>query len=475
MTAPLWTLGAAALGRAYRHGELSPTEVLQAHLQRLEMVHPQVNAMAWVDAEGAQAAAEASATRWRQGRPLSALDGIPITVKDNIPVAGLPCRWGSRVYEDHVPSRDESPVVRLRAAGAVIMGKTAVPEFTLHGYTVSPLTGITRNPWDPALTPGGSSGGAVAALAAGIGALAIGTDGGGSIRRPSGFTGLYGFKPGLGTVPRADGLPELLPEMEVIGPIARSATDLALAMEVIGGEQLGDWHTSAAPAPLRIGCWRHIAGSPVDADVLAHLDAAADRLRALGHVVDTVEAPVEVQTFNRQAWPVISSNGLAKVLCDRPDAGALLGPDLAAMLARGQALSDQDLFDARAVVAQLRAALDGVWRHYDLILSPTSACLPWPADQSHPGEIAGQSVDGRGHAVFTAFANALGLPAIALPAGLAGRLPVGVQLVAPSGGDATLVALALQWEGAAQATCDALFSPAVSEFWPLSPAWSQSC
>lgn len=458
--APLWQLDACALGAVYRAGALTPLAVLDAHLERLNMVQPAINAMAWVDAEGARHAASASTERWRQGRPLSALDGVPVTVKDNIPLAGLPCRWGSRLWQDHRPAVDESPVARLRAAGAVFLGKTAVPEFTLQGYTDSPLTGVTRNPWDPALTPGGSSGGAVAALAAGVGVLALGTDGGGSIRRPAGHTGLYGFKPGWNVVPREHGLPEVLPGMEVIGPMVRHARDLPLAMAVIGGTAPGAWPAAeAAPRPRRVAYWRHIAGSPVDAHVLARGDAAAQQLRALGHTVDVTDAPADIQAFNQQAWPVISTTGLAHVLRDAPHAADELSPALAALWASGQAWRATDLFEAQAVVRRLARALAKVFSAHDLVLTPCSAALPWPADESHPPVIDAQPVDGRGHAVFTAFVNATGLPALALPAGRAGHLPVGVQLVAPAGGDALLLALGLQWEQAGGSTTE----------WPLWP------
>lgn len=442
---PLWQLDAHALGQAYASGMATPVQAAQAHLERLAQVQPALRAMAWVDAEGALRAAAASSARWRVGAPLSALDGVPITVKDNIPVAGMPCRWGSRLFADHVPLWDETPVARLRAAGAVILGKTAVPEFTLQGYTRSPLTGTTGNPWDSTLTPGGSSGGAVAALAAGVGTLAVGTDGGGSIRRPAGFTGLFGFKPGLGVVPRHDGLPEVLPDMEVIGPIARSAGDLVLAMGVMAAGPSWAAQARAAQPGLRIAYWRDIAGSPVDPQVLQACDAAAQRWRALGHAVTPVSAPVQVRDFNQHAWPVISTTGLAHVLRDRPNLEQLT-PALADMLAAGRAWHATDLFEAQARVRALMRALDGVFGTCDLLMTPTSAAMPWPAGQASPATIAGQAVDARGHAVFTAFANAAGLPAIAVPAGWAGHLPVGLQLVGPKGSDARLLALAALWE-----------------------------
>src|SRR4029079_1523772 len=157
----------------------------EATLARIEDVNPHLNAIVTLDLAGARAAADASTRRWRNGEPLGPLDGVPVTIKDSIWVRGLRTTWGSSLYADFIPDSDEAPVARLREAGAVILGKTNVPQFTLQGYTDNCLFGPTRNPWDLALTPGGSSGGAVAAVASGMGPLALGTDGGGSIRRPS--------------------------------------------------------------------------------------------------------------------------------------------------------------------------------------------------------------------------------------------------------------------------------------------------
>jgi aspartyl-tRNA(Asn)/glutamyl-tRNA(Gln) amidotransferase subunit A len=243
----LWSLSATELGRAYDRRELSPVEVLDAVLARCEAVNPRLNAIVTFDVEGARQAARASEARWHMGQALGQLDGVPLTVKDNIPVRGLRTTWGSRLLADYVPAEDELPVARLRAQGAVIIGKTNVPEFTLQGYTHNALFGTTGNPWDPRLTPGGSSGGAVAAVAAGLGPLAIGTDGGGSIRRPAGHAGLVGLKPSMGRVARANGLPAILHDFEVVGPMARTTADAALLFSAIAGPDPRDRSSLAFP------------------------------------------------------------------------------------------------------------------------------------------------------------------------------------------------------------------------------------
>ena len=456
-----WKLSAGELGAAFAAGSLTPERVLDETLARLAVVQPQVNALVAMDQEGARNAARASGLRWQRGLALSPLDGVVVTVKDNIPVAGLPCRWGSRLYENFMPTVDESPVARLRAAGAVILGKTNVPEFTLQGYTDNALHGATRNPWDLALTPGGSSGGAVAAVACGIGPLALATDGGGSIRRPASHTGVVGFKPSWGAVPRSEGLPEILPGIEVIGPIARTVGDLLLAMEVIGvADGLGSRSGYAAeaarlsqpaqsvhPAPLRIACWRAIGNGPVDEEILASTDAAAQALRELGHTVTEEAAPACIEAFNTGAWPVISSTGLAAVLGGADGNEAALTLSVLALLQRGRALRATDLFAAQRQVRELSADMDRLFRRFDVVLTPAAAALPWPAHDTHPPMIAGTAVDARGHAVFTAFANAAGLPGLALP-GMPSRsgLPIGFQLIGPRGADALLLALGLHYE-----------------------------
>ena len=437
-----WRLDAGELTQAYANGAVTPVAALQSVLARLDEVNPGINAVITRDDAAAMTAAQASAARWSRGEPLSELDGVPISVKDNISVRGLPCRWGSRLFADHVPDLDETPVRRLRDAGAMIFAKTNVPEFTLQGFTANPLFGITRNPWNTSLTPGGSSGGAVAAVAAGIGPLALATDGGGSIRRPAAYTGLVGYKPSWDAVPRACGLPDMLPGLEVIGPIARNVADMLRILRVISPSLSSELSFEAAPRNLRILHWRSIAGSPVDPAISRQVDEVADRLRSLGHAVIAGEAPGSVQRLNRDAWPVLSASGLAHVVGERDTAG--MTPAMADLLAFGRNLRAVDLFEAQRLVRLLRADMADLFSHCDLILTPSCAAMPWPAEQAYPSSIAGQAVDGRGHAVFTAFVNAAGLPAINLPAEPA-RLPIGFQLIGAPAADRLVCAIGRQF------------------------------
>src|SRR3954464_9546762 len=240
-------LPARSLAGFFARRALSPVEALEAILARIARLNPRLNAIVALDEAGARAAARASEARWQAGTPLSPLDGVALTVKDNIAVAGLPCAWGSPIFRDFVPERDELPVARARAAGMVVLGKTNVPEFTLQGYTDNTVYGVTRNPWNLALTPGGSSGGAVAAVASGLGPLALGTDGGGSIRRPASHAGLVGLKPSIGRGPRCDGLTARLLALEPQGPMARTTAALVAVLALLSPPDARDPASRAMP------------------------------------------------------------------------------------------------------------------------------------------------------------------------------------------------------------------------------------
>jgi aspartyl-tRNA(Asn)/glutamyl-tRNA(Gln) amidotransferase subunit A len=442
----LWQLSASELAAAYRAGMTTPDAVLQAVLGRIEDVNPRLNAIITLDIPGAREAANASSARWRAGQPLGPLDGVPVTVKDNILVKGLRATWGSRLYADYVPDKDEEPVARLRDAGAVILGKTNVPEFTLHGTTDNRLFGPTGNPWNPALTPGGSSGGAVAAVASGIGPLALCTDGGGSIRRPAAHTGLVGFKPSRGMVPRANGFPAILHDFEVAGPIARNVDDIILAMNAIAGESWRQPDTSSAEKPLRILYVPTFSGAPVDSDIAGAVADVAAELQRQGHDVEQDEnfdlaAPIA------DIWPVISQTGLAWLLSQFDNAENKISPALAEMARNGQKYSAADYLNALDTIKHVDRDFDALFASFDLLLTPATAAMPWAATETHPTTIAGQPVGPRGHAVFTPFANALGLPAISLPCkSWPQHMPIGFQLCAAHDRDAALLAFARDHE-----------------------------
>ncbi|HWV51494.1 amidase [Pseudorhodoplanes sp.] len=436
--AELWALSAAELASAYREGRATPADVLAAILARIERVNPSVNAVVTLDQEGAAKQARASTERFRNGAPLGPLDGIPLTVKDNILVAGLRATWGSRLYAEYVPEADEPPIDRLRAGGAIILGKTNVPEFTLQGYTDNALFGPTRNPYDLALTPGGSSGGAVAAVATGMGPIAIGTDGGGSIRRPAAHTGLVGFKPSRDMVPRGKGFPAILHDLEVIGPIARNVGDILLAMDVIGGP---DWRPRAPDArAARILYIPTFSGAPVDPVIAAAVAEAAVSLAQRGHSVETAH-DFDLAAPIADIWPVISETGAAWLMSLHGDRDDMIGPALAEMARNGRSYSAADYLAALDTIKAVARDFDSLFQRFDYLLTPAAAAMPWPATEVYPPTIDGQRVGPRGHAIFTPFVNALGLPALSMPAGQsADGLPIGLQLVAARGRDAELLA-----------------------------------
>jgi aspartyl-tRNA(Asn)/glutamyl-tRNA(Gln) amidotransferase subunit A len=435
--APLWTLTAAELVQAYAERAATPSDALDAILARHDVINPRINAVIALDRDGARAAAANSTARWRRDASLSALDGVPITIKDNIHVAGLPTTWGSRFYADCVPTRDETPVARLRDAGSVILGKTNVPEFTVQGITDNALFGATRNPWNLRLTPGGSSGGAAAAVAAGIGPLALCTDGGGSIRRPAGHTGLVGFKPSRAVVPRAHGLPAILNDFEVAGPIGRSVGDVRTMLAVIAGDRLP---AQALPQrSLRIAYIPTFATAPVDPNIARSVAAVAERFAGLGHGVERLDHFALAEPINA-VWPVVSETGVAWLMDQHAGRDAEIGPGVAGMAQRGRLHTARDYLNMLQIVAVVAQDFATLFTRFDLLLLPTAAAQPWLIGISHPETIDGKPVGPRGHAVFTAFANALGLPAISVPGPVADDgMPIGIQLCGAPGADALVL------------------------------------
>lgn len=476
MQEELWRLGAAELARRYREGSLTPLAVAQACLARLEAVNPKVNAVVARRDDAFMQEAQASTARHARGEPLSVLDGIPLTVKDSLFTRDLPTTWGTAALRSHRSAHDELAVVRARAGGALLLGKTNVPEFALEGYTGNPLFGVTRNPWDPALTPGGSSGGAVAAVACGIGPLAIGQDGGGSIRRPASHAGVVGLKPSLSAVPREHALPSLLLDFEVIGPLARTVADARMLFEVMHGADAMDRSSLAAAyaqgchagldpasmvarpdgsriksgmtAPLRVLYVEQLNGNPLDPQVAASVGQAVQHLAALGHRVEQGPLPLDLD-FYAEAWPQIGQIGLARMFQADPEWEAQASPKYREMAALGRTLPAARLWDILERVKQLRRDSVALFDAVDVIVMPSAAALPWPAEEVFPTQIDGRQVGPRGHAVYTGWVNAAGLPALALPCAPSREgLPVGMQLVGPYGSDLQLLELGAAFEAA---------------------------
>lgn len=424
---------ACALIDGFRSGASDPVTVMRQHLAAIDRLNPALNAFT-ARASDAMASAEASRVRWAKGTPLGPLDGLPVIIKDNLVCAGLPAAWGNGELAARVPMADEHPVAALRQAGAIVLGKGNTPEFAVEGYTGNATFGTTGNPFDPSLTPGGSSGGVVAAVASGMAVAGLGTDGGGSIRRPAGYTGLWGLKPGIGAVRRGGGLPQVLLDFETVGPICRSARDLSLFQGVLQALP----RTRARP--LTILAVSHIKDAPCDPGILECFARTADRLRALGHAVTQSPLPLDLDPLG-EVWTDMAEIGLAHLAQSDPAVMTAAADKYKDMAARGATRSAVDLYEALTRVFALREAVRGLWG-YDAVLMPTAAAPPWAATQAYPETIAGRPVGPRGHAVYTGWINAAGLPALAFPAGPDSGLPVGMQLVGDHGSEAVLLSVA---------------------------------
>ena len=437
MSTEIIYMTATELVARYGDGSLTPVEVTQAALDRLDQIEPKINAFQYVDHESALAAARASETRWQSGGPQGALDGVPVTVKDLIPLKGWPLRNGSATTDETPCDFDAPSVARLREAGAVFLGKTTSPEYGWKGITDGPLFGYTRNPWKLAHSPGGSSGGAAASMAAGVGALALGNDGGGSIRIPSSYSGIYGIKPNFGRVPdhpREGAFCTTSAE----GPMTRSVEDAALMLNAIAKPDARDWY--ALPYDDRdwrdglddgIKGWRiayapGLGGAKVDPEVRQLVDLAVARFGKLGAEVEEVGAvfePLEPQFTDY--WLA----GFASILRGIPEAKHdLLDPRFRDLAERGLSVTLAQYNAAMVARARLGVTMKRFHETYDLLVTPT---LPTTAPIAET-PYHSQSLHRWNHAVpFTLPFNLTGQPGASVPCGLASNgLPVGLQLVA---------------------------------------------
>lgn len=437
-------------------GMLSAAEVAQAMCERVARLQPQLNAFADFDASLPLAAAREVDLRLAAGERLP-LAGVPFTVKDNLWLGGRPATFGSKLFEDFVAPRDSWCVARLRALGAVPLGVTNCSEFACKGITDTPLHGATRNPWDLQRTPGGSSGGAVAAVAAGLGPLALATDAGGSVRRPAAHTGLVGMKPTLGRVPNAWGFDDPNHLLSVIGQIGRDVEDVAFMLDALTAWEPAD--TLSLPAfavpdamaglkaplqPLRLawsvdlGC-----GLAIDADVRATLEAAVERLRAAGWQIEDAD-PVWPPEAREYPLIALQQAGLAQRFGEAwrrtPER---IDPDIGAQIELGFGISGMRVTELLKLREEFHASFTQFFARYDALLCPVSPVEAWPLGSLGPSEIGGLPAGPRGHAAFTPIFNYGGVPAISLPCGTGHQgLPVGLQIAGPRFSDARVLQLA---------------------------------
>lgn len=459
MSARLEELSVAALSSLIARKELSPVEVLEYFLSRCEKLNPHVNAIVAFHAHTARAQALAAEKRALNGSRLGVLDGIPVTIKDNLFVRDWTVTWGSRLYTNFRPARDDIAIERLRSAGAVFLGATNTPEFALNQITDNLIFGATRNPWSLDLTPGGSSGGGVAALALGLAPLALGTDAGGSIRRPASYAGVVGFRPSTGRIPRAYGFPALAHDFQVVAPAARSTEDAYLLFRTLAGQdkrdrlsgtfsELPEALASAPLRRLRIRLMLAAGDAPVDPQIRSSVELAARQLSALGHHIDSGPAPYAPERIDA-IWSTLSAAGLARVLEKHKDWRASVHPSTQAVADRGAAIDARQYIKALDDLAALRLEFAELFETVDVLVTPASAALPWAIGQAYPAIIDGRSVGPRGAAVFATFVNAAGLPAVSIPGAPASNgLPIGLQLVGRFGDDVTAMALAAEYEKA---------------------------
>jgi len=453
---------ATDLAAAIRAGDCSPVALVEACLDRIEARNDRTNAFVTVPAESARERARAAEAAVERGDDLGPLHGVPVAVKDLLAVADVRTTYGSVPLADHVPDRDDPAVARLRAAGAIVIGKTNTSEFGHVATTANDLFGATRNPHDPSRTAGGSSGGSAAAVADGLVPAGLGTDAGGSVRIPASACGCVGLKPAAGRVPRhtrPDAFADVVPFTDT-GPIARTAEDCALLLDVLAGPHPEDPFS----LPGREGRFRDVTGGvddlrvayspdlgafPVDERVLEPVEETIDRLAAAGATVERIAGPLA------DVWDDASAASLtlfqAKMAGLAATSRAAFGVDLgerrdelsgvlAAMIERGREHGAVDIAEASAARTAAFDAVQSTLAEYDLLACPTLGTLPFDVDSHGPDRIDGEEIDRYTGWYLTQPFNMTGHPAVSVPAGRSEGLPVGLQIAGRRHDEATVLA-----------------------------------
>ena len=448
-------LGVADLLAGYRSGSLSPLDVLEACLAQIERLDGKLNAMAHVAPESARAEAQASRARWARGEPMGPLDGVPVAVKDLIPVAGMPLRYGSAASDPDPVDWDAPSVSNLRKAGAVITGKTNTAEHGWKGVCDNPLTGITRNPWNPDLTPGGSSGGSGVAVATGMATMALGGDEGGSIRIPSSFCGIAGLKPTWGRVPLHP--PMVCGTWSHVGPMARSVCDLAISLNGLAHPDPRDWESlpetgtdytanlGAGVKGLRIALSPGIGHVRIHPEVEAAVRAAAEVFRELGATV--VEATPAIGNPIEPYYVLVRMAARAIVDSVPASRRQLLEGVLRKDAADADRHSGMDMKYAEMEQRRLGGVMAAFFGDHDILLTATTAVPPFAVGIDDPED--GKRTDLPWTGTLFPF-NITRLPAASVPCGLTrDRLPIGLHLVGARYAETTVLRAAAAYEAAA--------------------------
>lgn len=435
-------LSAVSMAEQVRHKKLSPVELVEAHLSRIELLNPKLNAFVQVDRELARRAAQLAESALMRGEELGPLHGVPISIKSSIDVAGLRCEAGTQLRAGYVASQDAPLVARLRAAGAIVLGVTNTPELLMAWETDNQLYGRTNNPWDVSRTPGGSSGGEAAAIASGCSAGGVGSDGGGSIRVPAHFSGICGLKPTPGRIPATGHFPVSVGPfalLGVVGPMARTVADLKVLFEVMQGPDDGD--PSAAPVPvrwraagdlkkLRVGYFEDDGRTPVTAETRAAVRTAAQALERAGFQAAPFR-PEGLEVSRQLWWKLFGVAG-----------GMLLGPmtrlheaelspilrEFSGWVAEEKPHSAQTLLDTWIERDVVRKQVFAQMREFPVLLCPVAA-VPAFLHGERSWTIEGQTVKYLDAWSYAEWINLLGMPGVAVPVGKSAEgLPIGVQI-----------------------------------------------
>lgn len=439
----LWFMPAYELAQQVRSGALSPVELMEACLARIDETNPVLNAFIAMRPEQALAEARGMADRIARGEDPGPLAGLPLGVKELEDVEGFPSTHASVPFRDNWPQRDSVQVERLRAAGAIVLGKTNAPEFGYTAFTKNLLFGVTRNPWNPARTPGGSSGGSSAAIAAGMVPLATGSDGGGSIRIPACYTGCYGIKPTFGRVPRGPFQMLTWSDTVAYGPITRTVRDTALYLDTVVGAHPADPDSlphpgisyvetlDGLPGRLRIAWSPTLGYARVQSDVMREVLKAVRVFEKLGHTVEEIDEGCPDPGL---AWAAVGSGEVyAQIAHLLDEHRSEFGRGFLAGVERARDLTPEKYGEAQRARAELVTFLWHLFERYDLLLTPTLPTEAFDARGKMPPEIDGEPV--RNPLAVVAFTypfNLSGHPAATVRAGLTDAgLPAGLQIVGP--------------------------------------------